>query len=318
VARLYSEGLAQLRVAACSAARAPLEQAVATDPSFPQARSALAEALSCLGIHDRALAEAKKAVELATDNNLPDHIRLTAEAQLFRLSKQPDKAIEAYEKLFKRFPDNFDYGYRLAELQVGRREADFPQTLAALRRLPPPAGDNPQIDLLEGLRELNAGRFIDGLAKVQAARARAEQQGLRLVSADGGLVEARIQLALRRPTRRWRSPRSRVSSYEAANDLDGVAKTLALEAAVREAQGDQAGVERAQKQVESIARNLENPRQMWSFKFMLGIRMMSQGRVDNAITAFEDAREIAAGSRTRSWSRRPPSSPPSRRSCAAR
>ena len=37
------------------------------------------------------------------------------------------------------------------------------------------------------------------------------------------------------------------------------------------------------------------PRQLWSFKFMLGIRMMSQGRVDNAITAFEDAREIARG-----------------------
>jgi tetratricopeptide (TPR) repeat protein len=294
VARLYSEGLGHLRVAACSAARGPLEQAVATDPTYALARSALAQALNCLGHDDRALAEAKKAVELSA--NLPDHIRLTTEAQLFRLSKQPDKALEAYQKLFERFPDNFDYGFELANLQLGLgRENDFLQTMAALRRLPTPAGDNPRLDMLDAAFEATAGRFVDALARIQAMRARAEQLGMRLAWADAGLFEARIHLALKQPAEAVAVAEKARAVYEAANDLDGIAKTLGVEAAAHEAQGDRAGVERAEKQVQSIARDLENPRQMWSFKLMLGVRMLSQGRVDTALPALEDSREIARG-----------------------
>ena len=102
VARLYAEGLGHLRVAACSAARAPLEQAVATDPTFPLAHSALAEALACLGHDDRALAEAKKATELSA--NLPEQIRFATEAQLYVLSKQPEKASSATSSCSSVFP----------------------------------------------------------------------------------------------------------------------------------------------------------------------------------------------------------------------
>src|SRR5262249_56110296 len=62
VARLYAEGLAQLRLENCTAARGPLEQAVATDPSFALAHSALSQDLSCLGYDTRALEQAETGV----------------------------------------------------------------------------------------------------------------------------------------------------------------------------------------------------------------------------------------------------------------
>jgi TolB-like protein/tetratricopeptide (TPR) repeat protein len=294
VARLYAEGLAHLRVAACSAARGPLEQAVATDPNFPLARSALAEALHCLGHESRALAEAKKAAELAAD--LPEQIRLVTEAKLFKLGGQPDKALEAYARLFERFPDNFDYGFALAHLQLGlMREDELPRTLAALRALPPPAGNNPRIDLLETYVEQMAGRTVSALERVQRARARADEQGLRLVAADAQLVEAKLLVQLKREEEALATTERARAIYEAANDLDGIAKTLAIEAAVREGRGDREGALRAERQVQSIARDLENPRQMLHFKYILGLRMASLGRVETALQAFDDAGEIARG-----------------------
>src|SRR5262249_60179579 len=62
VARLYAEGLSQLRLENCAAARGPLEQAVATDPSFALAHSALSQDLSCLGYDTRALEQAETGV----------------------------------------------------------------------------------------------------------------------------------------------------------------------------------------------------------------------------------------------------------------
>jgi TolB-like protein len=291
-ARLYAEGLAHLRVAACSAARAPLEQAVATDPNYPLARSALAEALACLGHDDRALAEARKAAELAA--NLPEHIRFATEAQLYVLSKQPEKALERYEQLFKRFPDNFDYGYQLAQLQLGLlREKELVETLAALRRLPPPASENPRIDLLDAYSFILAGRLDDGLARIQAARSRAEKLGLRLVAADAQLVEGRVLTQLERPEEALAVIQQARAVYEAANDLDGITKTLSIEASVREGQGDREAVLAAEQRVQSIARNLDNPRQMLQFKLLLGLRLASGSKIEGALRAFDDASEIA-------------------------
>jgi hypothetical protein len=64
-ARLYSEGLARLRVFDALAARDLLEQAEAADPKYSMAHSALAEAWSRLGYDKKAQQEALQAYELS-------------------------------------------------------------------------------------------------------------------------------------------------------------------------------------------------------------------------------------------------------------
>src|SRR5262249_43502468 len=161
------------------------------DPAFPLARAALAEALSCLGYDERAHVEAEKAVELS--RALPEHFRLETQAKLAEIVRQPDKALDAYGKLFARFPDNFDYGFKLASYQLhSLREGDYKKTVESLRKLPPPAGDSPRLDVLDSYNELIAGDFDGALKLARAAQERADGRGERLVSAGAFMAQARI------------------------------------------------------------------------------------------------------------------------------
>ncbi len=66
-ARLYSEGLARLRVFDALEARDLLQRAIAADPKYSLAHSALAEAWSRLGYDKKAQQEAKQAYDLSAN-----------------------------------------------------------------------------------------------------------------------------------------------------------------------------------------------------------------------------------------------------------
>jgi tetratricopeptide (TPR) repeat protein len=60
------------------------------------------------------------------------------------------KAIEIYRGLCDAFPDNLDHGIHLARAQTKAEQgADALATIQALRRLPPPLGDDPRLELAE-------------------------------------------------------------------------------------------------------------------------------------------------------------------------
>jgi tetratricopeptide (TPR) repeat protein len=115
--RLYSEGLARLRVFDALAARDLLQQAVALEPQFSLAHSALAEAWFRLGYDKKAQPEARQAYELAA--NLSRQEKLAVEGRYRAIDHEHGRAIEVYRTLFTLFPDNVDYGLRLAGVQVG-------------------------------------------------------------------------------------------------------------------------------------------------------------------------------------------------------
>ena len=125
-------------------AKDSLEKAVAADPSHALAHSALAEAWGTLGYDAKAKEEAKKGFELA--ESLAREQSLWIEGRFRQINKENDKAFEIYRTLFSFFPDNLRYGLRLATVQKGK---DALTTLELLRKLPPPAGDDPSIDVTE-------------------------------------------------------------------------------------------------------------------------------------------------------------------------
>ncbi len=110
-ARLYSEGLARLRVFDALAARDLLEAAIAADPKYSLAHSALAEAWSRLGYDKKA--QQKPGRPTTGCQPLPGR-KLVVEGRYRDIDHEYDKAIEIYRSLFVLFPDNLDYGLRLA------------------------------------------------------------------------------------------------------------------------------------------------------------------------------------------------------------
>jgi eukaryotic-like serine/threonine-protein kinase len=147
-ARLYSEGLARLRVFDAIEARDLLRQAIAADPKYSPAHSALAEAWWRLGYDKKAQQEARQAFDLSADLSRED--RLVVEGRYREIDHQYDKAIEVYRSLFTLFPDNVDYGLKLSGAQVrAGKGKDALATVELLRKLVPSATEDPRIDLAE-------------------------------------------------------------------------------------------------------------------------------------------------------------------------
>ena len=182
-ARLYAEGLAQLQVLNALAALDLLQKSVQADPKHAPTHAALAEAWSALGYDSRAASEAKRALDLS--ENLSREDRLFVEGRYHEFSREWPKAIEIYRTLTGFFPDNLEYGLRLAASQsAGGSGKDALATLENLHGLPAPERDDARIDLAEA----NAGAAIGDFKRSEAAAARAvikgRAQGTQLVVAQ--------------------------------------------------------------------------------------------------------------------------------------
>jgi eukaryotic-like serine/threonine-protein kinase len=131
--RLYSEGLDKLRFFDAAAARELLEKAIAADPNYAVAHSALAAAWSALGYDATAKDEAKKAFDLS--GKLPRESQLSIEGRYYEATKNWPKAIEVYRALWTFAPDDLDYGLRLANSQtLGAQNNEALVTIEALRK----------------------------------------------------------------------------------------------------------------------------------------------------------------------------------------
>jgi len=168
--KLYTEGRARLWAFDFIHARDLLVQAIAVEPEFPLAHSALSDAWDHLGYDLKARDEAEHALGLS--GHLGPEERLQIEGQYYSSLQDTNKAIEVYRKLFTKFPDNLNYGLRLADEQRLVSSEDALKTLAALRRLPSPAANDPRIDMIESRAWVNKD-----YPKVQAAARRAVEKG---------------------------------------------------------------------------------------------------------------------------------------------
>ena len=181
-ARLYAEGLARLRVFDALAARDLLQRAVAADPKFPLARTALATAWSTLGYDAKAREEAKQGFALSA--NLSHEDRLLVEGDYRLVNRDFDKAIDVYRTLFTLFPDNLDYGLRLAHAQSeGSKPKDVLATTEGLRKLPRGDSDDARIDLVEGTAWEDSSKYKQAQEPLAHALGEARAQGSRLLTA---------------------------------------------------------------------------------------------------------------------------------------
>jgi len=140
--------LSKLRLFEAREARSLLEKAVALDPQFALSHAALSEALTNLGYDALARQEAQKAFDLSA--NLSRDERLTIEGRLREATREWPKAVENYRTLWRFFPDNLEYGLRLAAAQVAAGQGkDALATVEEMRKASNSANGDPRIDLAE-------------------------------------------------------------------------------------------------------------------------------------------------------------------------
>jgi eukaryotic-like serine/threonine-protein kinase len=146
--RFYALGVSKMREFDWLAAKDLLEQASKADPKFPMVHLMLAVAWGKLGYGQREKDESKKALELSS--GLPPVQRLLVEGNYFESLADHERAASTYRALFQLFPDSVDYGLLLANAQKAAGHASqASSTLAQLRALPPPASEDPRIDLAD-------------------------------------------------------------------------------------------------------------------------------------------------------------------------
>ena len=249
VSRLYAQGLDKLRLYDPVSARESLQRAVAADPKYGPAHSALAEAWSRLGYGQKAIQEAGEAVDLST--NLSREEQLSIQGQYRAAKKEWSKAAEIYGELFGALPDNIDYGLRLAAAQTSAgRSQDALATLAALRKLAFPVGDDPRLDLAEAFAADTLGDYKRELEAAKRASKKGEASGGRFVVARALKFEGAALRALGETKLAMAVLEQASSLYTALGDRGG--KPLIMIGNILAEQGD---FDRAQETFEQALRN---------------------------------------------------------------
>jgi tetratricopeptide (TPR) repeat protein/TolB-like protein/tRNA A-37 threonylcarbamoyl transferase component Bud32 len=225
-ARLYAEGLQKMRAFDNLAARDLFEKAIVADPNHALSHAALASAWRAMAYDAKAKAEGKKAFDLA--GNLSREDRLSVEGQYRVAAREWPKAIEVYRTLVGLFPDNLEYGLRLADAQSsGAKGKEALTTVETLRRLPQPARDDPRIDLAEASAAYALGDFQREKTAAARARQSADARGARLVVARALYYEGWALYMLGDFPGALKAGQAAQRTYADAGDRGGVALVLA-------------------------------------------------------------------------------------------
>jgi eukaryotic-like serine/threonine-protein kinase len=255
--RMYAEGLASLRTFDALRARDLLEKAVAIDPNYAMAHSALADAWSSLGYDAKSKDEAKKALALA--EGLPREQNLLIEGRYRQAAREWDKAIEIYRTLFNFFPDNLDYGLRLAAVQTSAGKGnDSLATIEALRKLPPPGSNDPRVDLAEAQAANSISDYKRQAAAGGQGARKAESIGARLLLATAKMIEARAIMELGEPAKVTSTFSEAMAIFAAAGDRFGVARALQQQGLAYFYRGDLDHAKKAYQQAMAIQQELGN------------------------------------------------------------
>jgi eukaryotic-like serine/threonine-protein kinase len=280
--RFYTEGQERLWAFDYGNARDLLSKAVAADPGYPLAHAALADAWSHLGYASKARAEIERARALSA--HLGPEDRLLIDGQYYATIQDRSRAIDAYRQLSTQFPDNLDYGLRLADEQRWVNPEDALHTLAVLRHLPLPSGDDPRIDYIEARAWINKD-----VVKARAAARRAVEKG----TAQGSrLLVARAYGVLcgigGEDSTAQTCDKAR-KSYMAVGDRDNAARATNDFATFYYQQGDLDSSEAMLQDAIKVFRQVGDLEGITTVSGNLGEMLLARGNLTDAARALSDA-----------------------------
>jgi len=256
-ARFYSEGLEKLRNFEPLAARDLFERAVAADPRHAMSYVYLASAWKSLGYDQKAVAAAQKAVELSSGLRHEEQLRV--QGQYYEASHQWEKAIETYRALYQESPDDLDFGLRLANAQIAASKvAEAKATLAELRKLPPPQGQDLRIDVDEIMAANEASDYKQTVILAVELAEKARQQGARYLLSKAYQFRCAALRNLGDPKGAVQTCQEGHDISSAIGDRAGEAASINTTANLLYDQGDLKGARRLYGQAGEIYRSIGN------------------------------------------------------------
>lgn len=292
-ARLYTAGLARLRSFDAAGAREILQRAARVDARSAVIRSALSQAWADLGEDAKAVQTARQAVSLA--GMLPQAERLAIQARLHEVSKDWDKASDIYRSLWTFYPDDLEYGLRLATtLAEAGRGAESLEAVAALRQLPPPDGDDPRIDLAEANAAKRLADLDTQMRAAEAAAAKGGESGEDLVVAQALLLQGEVLIRRGTPRRAVALFEQAIEGFQRAGDRIGVARALTLVGVALREQGDLDGAEARYREALALAERLGSLSGVALQRANLGVIYQQRGDLRRARESLELGRVLYA------------------------
>ncbi len=287
VARLYALGVAKLRQFDALAAKDLLEQAANADPKFSLVHSMLARAWAQLGHEQERREEAKKALDLATD--LPRAQHLLVEGEYDESLGKQEKASSAYHALFELFPDNVEYGLRLAAVyNLGGHGSQAMDVIRKLRNLPPPSSSDPRIDLAES-RSMKEDKPA-ALMVVRTAMRKASDRGQKLLYASAKKEECMLLLYGEHPNDAQASCEDAYNIFLAAGNRLSAADALRLMADVMGTAGNFELAMATYKRALGLLEGLGEHEKTGAIFNNMAVIFANEGNLDRAEQLYRSAR----------------------------
>ncbi|HEY7216163.1 MAG TPA: tetratricopeptide repeat protein [Thermoanaerobaculia bacterium] len=288
--KLYAEGLLRLRAFDPPGALPFLQQAAAADPRSPVIHSALSQAWSALGYDARAVEEARQARELAQPASR--EARLAIEGRFYKAAKNWEKASQTYLSLWTFHPDDLDSGLEMAEsLMNGGRGAEAVEALAALRKLPPPTGEDPRIDLIAARNAWRLGDYATEKLAAERAAAKGRRSGQSLLVAQALVFEGQALEKLGRTREAIGLYRESAALCEKGGYQWGVGRALSNVGIALQILGDLEGARKAHEESLAIARRLGSAIGMASQLNNLGMLQQDLGDLRESLSLFAQSRQ---------------------------
>jgi serine/threonine protein kinase/tetratricopeptide (TPR) repeat protein len=290
-ARLYSEGLEKLRVFEALAARDLFTQSIKIEPDHALSHSALAAAWSALGYDAKSQEEAKKAFDLSSGLSRED--RLAVEGRYREATHDWPAAVEIYRTLSGFFPDNLEYGLRLASAQISSGAAkDAMTTIQALRKSSPHGESDGRVDLAESKAELALGDFKQAQQAAANAESKGRAQGSRLVIAQARSAQGRALERLGKADDATAAFTEAQSLFTAAGDKINAASAINLNGNVLYDRGDFAGARKAYEESLAVFRDVGAKERAASALNNIGNVYYEQGDLEHARDYYQQTLDL--------------------------
>jgi TolB-like protein/Tfp pilus assembly protein PilF len=291
-AKFYAQGLAKLRSFDASDARDLLTQAIEKDSGYALAHEALAEVWSQLGYDDKAKAESRRAFELSAGLSRRDALGI--EARFREEGREWTRAVDVYHSLWTVFPDDPEYGLRLADAQVSAGHGqDALLTISALRKIAAPMSDDPRIDIAESNAAASLSDYKRAETATQRAILKAGQQGSEGLRAEALLRQCWALRNLGDPERAKTAGTQAGEILGRVSDLRGQARSLTCVANVLADQGQLSTAYQMHQRALELARKIGAQKDIAGALINLGNVQAYQQKINDSTRQYQLALALA-------------------------
>ena len=290
-ARFYTEGLRKLNSFDSLGATVLLQEAIAAAPKFALIHADLAQAWSELGHDSKAREEAQKAFDLLGDLSPQKH---SLEARYREMTYEWDKALQIYRTLWIRFPNQPEFGFRLAAAQTAAgRGRDALSTLEELQepQLRENADGRIEAQKAEAYEALSDYRGQNDSA-IRAAEF-ATKSGARQLLAQAPVMQCRASLNLGETKQAIGACEEARRISELLGNRAGIARSLSYIVTALANQGDMSGAWRTYDEALRIAGEIGDKYDMQRAMKNLGNVLFQQGDLTGSKRLYDEGLVLA-------------------------